>query len=190
MDGLQTLEYSLQELRRVVATLDDSHLAGPSNCEPWTVRQLASHALNNQLFWAGLVTGQQIVSFEDSMSAVPLEGPLAPVADDVVKRALAMWKTDGVLDSIHATPLGEVPGSVVINFATIDAAAHAWDLSASVGRPIEFDSQTIPSITAVVATTCTDGAREHGLIKAPTETPADATDTERLMAAAGRTIRR
>jgi uncharacterized protein (TIGR03086 family) len=190
MDGLQTLEYSLQELRRVVATLDDSRLAGPSNCEPWTVRQLASHALNNQLFWAGLVTGQQIVSFEDSTSAVPLEGPLAPVADDVVKRALAMWKTDGVLDSIHATPLGEVPGSVVINFATIDAAAHAWDLSASVGRPIEFDSQTIPSITAVVAATCTDGAREHGLIKAPTETPADATDTERLMAAAGRTLNR
>ena len=190
MDNVKTLEYSLQELRQVVATLDDSQLAGPSNCEPWTVRQLASHALNNQLFWAGLVTGQQIVSFEHSMSAVPLEGALAPIADDVAARALAMWNTEGVLDSIHATPLGEVPGSVVINFAIIDAAAHAWDLSASVGSPIEFDSKTIPSMTAVVAATCTDGARDHGLIKAPTETPADATDTERLMAAAGRTIRR
>ena len=190
MDSLKTLDYSLQELRRVVATLDDSQMAAPSNCEPWTVRQLASHALNNQLFWAGLVTGQQLVAFEDSMSAVPIEGALAPVADDVAARAMAMWTTDGVLDSIHATPLGEVPGSVVINFATIDAAAHAWDLSASVGRPIEFESQTIPSISAVVAATCTDGARDHGLIKAPTETPADATDTERLMAAAGRTIRR
>ena len=190
MDSLKTLDYSLQELRRVVATIDDSQMAAPSNCEPWTVRQLASHALNNQLFWAGLVTGQQIVSFEDSMSAVPLEGALAPVADDVAARAMAMWNTEGVLDSIHATPLGEVPGSVVINFATIDAVAHAWDLSASVGRPIEFESQTIPSISAVVAATCTDGAREHGLIKAPTETPADATDTERLMALAGRTIPR
>jgi uncharacterized protein (TIGR03086 family) len=190
MDSLQTLDYSLQELRRVIATLDDSQLDGSSNCEPWTVRQLASHALNNQLFWAGTVTGQQIVAFEDAMSAVPTQGALAPVADDVAARAMAMWRTDGVLDSIHATPLGEVPGSVVINFATIDAAAHAWDLSASVGHPIEFDADTIPSITAVVAATCTDGARDHGLIKAPTETPADATDTERLMAAAGRTIRR
>jgi len=190
MENLQTLEYSLQELRKVVATLDDAQLAAPSNCEPWTVRQLASHALNNQLFWAGLVTGQQLVAFEDCMGAVPIEGALAQVADDVAARALAMWNTDGVLGSIHATPLGDVPGSVVINFATIDAAAHAWDLSASVGRPIEFESQTIPSITAVVAATCTDGARDHGLIKAATETPADATDTERLMAAAGRTIRR
>ena len=190
MDSLKTLDYSLQELRKVVATIDDSQMAAPSNCEPWTVRQLASHALNNQLFWAGLVTGQQLVAFEDSMSAVPIEGALAPVADEVVTRAMDMWNTDGVLDSIHATPLGEVPGSVVINFATIDAAAHAWDLSASVGRPIEFESQTIPSMSAVVAATCTDGARDHGLIKAPTETPADATDTERLMALAGRTVRR
>ena len=190
MDSLQTLEYSLDELRRVVATLDDAELDASSNCEPWTVRQLASHALNNQLFWAGLVTGRQIVSFEDSMSAAAVKGDLAPVADDVATRAMAMWNTEGVLDSIHATPLGAVPGSVVINFATIDAAAHAWDLSASVGRAIEFDPDAIPSITTVVAVTCTDAAREHGLIKAPTETPADATDTERMMAAAGRTIRR
>jgi uncharacterized protein (TIGR03086 family) len=190
MDSLRTLEYSLQELRRVIATIDDSQMPGPSNCEPWTVRQLTSHAMNNQLFWAGLVTGQKIVSFEDAMSAVPTEGALAPVAEDVAARAMAMWSTEGVLDSIHATPLGEVPGSVVINFAIIDAAAHAWDLSASVDRPIEFDAQSIPSLTAVVAATCTDGAREHGLIKSPTETPADATDTERLMALAGRTIPR
>ena len=190
MDSVQTLEYSLQELRRVIATLDDSQMDASSNCEPWTVRQLDSHAMNNQLFWAGLVTGQQIVAFEDAMSAVPTEGALAPVADDVAARAIALWNTEGVLDSIHATPLGELPGSVIINFAIIDAAAHAWDVSASVGRPIEFEPQTIPSISAVVAATCTDGAREHGLIKAATETPADATDTERLMAAAGRTIRR
>lgn len=190
MDSLQTLEYSLQELRQVVTTLDETQMGVTSNCEPWTVRQLASHAMNNQLFWAGLVTGQQIVSFEDSMSAVPVEGALAPVADDVAARAMAMWNTEGVLDAIHATPLGEVPGSVVIKFATIDAAAHAWDLAASVGRPIEFDPRAIPSLSAVVAATCTDGAREHGLIKAPTETTAEATDTERLMAAAGRTLQR
>ena len=30
-----------------------------TNCPPWTVRRLASHALKNQLFWAGSVTGQR-----------------------------------------------------------------------------------------------------------------------------------
>ena len=190
MDRLKTLEYGLEELRQVVAALDDSYMDASTNCEPWTVRQLASHAMNNQLFWAGLVTGQEIVSFEDTMSAVPTEGDLAPVAEDVAARAMAMWSTEGVLEAMHATPLGELPGSAVVYFAIVDAVAHAWDLSTSVGRPIDFERQVIPSISAVVEATCTDGARALGLIQAATEPPADATDTERLMAAAGRTIHR
>ena len=79
---------------------------------------------------------------------------------------------------------------MVIDFAIIDAAAHAWDVSASVGRPLEFDQAYIPALAHVVEATCTDAAREIGLIKSPTEIPADATDTERLLSAAGRAIPR
>ena len=78
MDRLQTLDYALDELRRVVGTLDDSVMDAPTNCDPWTVRRLASHALNNQLVWAGLVTGQQLVSVDDAMDAVPIDGDLGP----------------------------------------------------------------------------------------------------------------
>jgi uncharacterized protein (TIGR03086 family) len=190
MDQLATLEYALEELRRTVATLGDEQMDVVTNCDPWTVRRLASHALNNQLLWGGLVTGQHFVSMEDAMGAVPHEGDLAAFADDVAKRASTMWSTAGVLDAMHVTPFGELPGSVVVTFPTIDAVAHAWDLSSSIGRPIEFDPQAIPSISTIVDAVCTDDVRATGIIKAATQPPADATDTERLMAAAGRTIPR
>lgn len=190
MDHLQTLDYALEELRRVVGTLDESVMDGPTNCAPWTVRRLASHALNNQLVWAGLVTGQQLAAVDDAMGAVPIDGDLAPVAADVTTRALELWSTDGVLEAMHTTPFGDLPGAVVIDFAIIDAAAHAWDLSASVGSPLEFDPAQVPVLSDVVAATCTDAAREVGLIKSPTPVPDDATDTERLMSAAGRAIPR
>lgn len=190
MDRLDTLAYGLDELRHVVGTLDDSVMDAPTNCEPWTVRRLASHALNNQLVWAGLVTGQQLVALEVAMGAEPIDGDLEPVAADVISSAMSLWRTDGVLDAVHVTPFGALPGAAVIDFAIIDAVAHAWDLSASVGRPVEFDPEQVPVLSDVVAATCTDAAREHGLIKPPTEVPADATDTERLMSAAGRAIRR
>src|SRR3954454_8955866 len=106
MDQLATLEYALDELRGVVATLDDSEMGTVTNCDPWTVRRLASHALNNQLLWAGLVTGQELVSVDDTMGAVPIEGDLAPVAGEVSERAMVLWRTDGVLDAMHATPFG------------------------------------------------------------------------------------
>jgi len=93
-------------------------------------------------------------------------------------------------DSTPDTPFGVLPGAVVLDFAVIDAAAHAWDLSASPWRPIERPPESVPAMTDVVTLTCNDQAIELGLIKPPTVAPVDATGTERLMAAAGRTITR
>ncbi len=190
MDHQELLEFSLDELRRVVASLDESEMDVVTNCEPWTVRRLASHALNNQLVWASIAGGEAIVSVEDTMTAVPHEGDLAEFADDVRDRAVATWRAEGVLEGTYVTPFGELPGSVVILFPTIDALAHAWDLSASVSRAIEFPAQTIPTISAVFEAVCTDDARAAGLIQAATEPPVDANDTERLMATSGRSIPR
>jgi uncharacterized protein (TIGR03086 family) len=186
MDEIATLSFAMGELRREVAALDDADLDTVTNCEPWTVRRLASHALNNQLLWAGLVAGEKTVSLEDTMGAVAYDGDLAAYADEVAERGLAMWSTPGVLAAVHATPFGELPGSVVITFPTIDALCHAWDLSASLGRNLDFPPEWIPAVTAVVDATCTDAVRELGLIKDVPPSAPDASDTDRLMARAGR----
>jgi uncharacterized protein (TIGR03086 family) len=190
MDELTLLTQAEHEMGRVIGELADAEMDVVSNCPPWTVRRLASHALKNQLFWAGLVTGHDLMPQDEAMAAVPYEGDLGPVAADVSARVVELWHTDGVLTATHATPFGELPGAVVINFALIDAAAHAWDVAASVGRAIEFPPDWIPGMTGVVGLTCTEHTVEIGLVKPPTSPPPDATDTQRLMAAAGRTIPR
>lgn len=190
MDRLALLTYAEDQLDRVVRGLDAAEMDVVTNCPPWTVRRLASHALKNQLFWAGTVTGRQLMMLEESMGAVPYDGDLAPYAAEITAQAVELWNRDGVLTAQHDTPFGTLPGTVVIDFAIIDAAAHAWDLSASLGRAIEFPDGTITALSDVVALTCTDHTVELGLIKPPTEVPSDATPTERLMAAAGRTIAR
>ena len=103
MDELATLRYALDKLA-VVATLDDSQMDTVSNCAPWTVRQLASHTVNNQLLWAGIVTGNDVMSAEVAIGAVPYDGDLAPFAEDGARQALAMWGTEGVLEGMHVTP--------------------------------------------------------------------------------------
>lgn len=188
MDDLTLLSQAEYELGRVVAEIASGDMEVVSNCPPWTVRRLASHALKNQLFWAGLVTGHQLMPQDEAMAAVPYEGDLAPIAGEVAAQVVELWHTDGVMTASHVTPFGELPGAVVINFALIDAAAHAWDVSASLGRPIEFPAEWIPGMTGVVELTCTQHTVEIGLVKPPTTPPPGATDTQRLMAAAGRTI--
>jgi uncharacterized protein (TIGR03086 family) len=186
MDDLTLLARAGTELERVIAGLGDAEMDVVTNCPPWTVRRLASHVLKNQLFWAGLVSGRELMSQDEAMAAVPYDGDLAPIAAEVVAQVNELWGADGVLTAQHVTPFGEVPGSVVINFALIDATAHAWDLSASVGRAFEFPRDWIPRMTGVVELTCTEHTVEIGLVKPPVQPPADATDTQRLMAAAGR----
>ena len=190
MDRLMLLEQAEDQLTQVIRRLDEAELDVVTNCPPWTVRRLASHVLKNQLFWAGTVTGQQLMTLDESMGAVPYDGDLAPIAADVGPRVLELWRGDGVMTAQHETPFGILPGAVVVDFAIIDAAAHAWDLSASLGRAIEFPAETIRAMTEVVALACSDHTVGLGLVKPPTEPPADATETERLMAAAGRAIPR
>jgi uncharacterized protein (TIGR03086 family) len=186
MDDLTLLAGSVHELERVIAGLGDDELETVTNCPPWTVRRLASHVLKNQLFWAGLVTHQDLMAQDEAMAAVPYAGDLGPIAAEVAPQVLELWHREGVMEAQHVTPFGEVPGSVVVNFALIDAAAHAWDLSASVGRAIEFPPEWIPGMSRVVELTCNDHTVELGLVKPPVQPRAGATDTQRLMALAGR----
>jgi uncharacterized protein (TIGR03086 family) len=188
MDDLTLLTGAVHDLEHVIAGLDDDEMDTLTNCPPWTVRRLASHVLKNQLFWAGLVAGQDLMAQDEAMAAVPYEGDLTPIAAEVGAQVLGLWHGDGVMEAQHVTPFGEVPGAVVINFALIDAGAHAWDLSASLGRAIEFPPEWIPGMTRVVELTCNDHTVEIGLVKPPTQPPSDATDTQRLMALAGRDV--
>src|SRR5215208_3090688 len=97
MDRLMLLERAEGQLVQVIDLLDESEMDVLTNCPPWTVRRLASHTLKNQLFWAGSVTGQQLMTLEESMGAVPYDGDLAPIASEVVPRVLELWGGDGVM---------------------------------------------------------------------------------------------
>ena len=87
MDDLTLLTRAAQELNRVISGLDGAEMDVLTNCPPWTVRRLASHALKNQLYWAGCVTGQDVMAQDEAMAAVPYDGELAPIAAEVTARS-------------------------------------------------------------------------------------------------------
>src|SRR4051795_6252782 len=112
MDDLTLLTRTVNQLDRVIGGLDAQEMDRDTNCPPWTVRRLASHVLKNQLFWAGCVTGQQLMQLEESMGAIPYDGDLEPISAEVTGRALTLWHGDGVMTAHHDTPFGVLPGSV------------------------------------------------------------------------------
>src|SRR3954452_18477250 len=119
MDHLMLLERSATQLVDVIDRLDESEMDVVTNCPPWTVRRLAVHALKNQLFWAGSVTGQDLIALEESMGAVPYDDELAPIASAVSTQAVELWHTDWIMKAHSDTPLSSLPGAVVVNFALV-----------------------------------------------------------------------
>lgn len=190
MEQLSTLDFALDQLVGVISTIEDGQMELETDCHPWSIRQLASHAVNSQLLWVSILTGEPTVSVEDTMSAVAYEADdLVSIAEDAAMRARTTWGAPGLLDAIHSTPFGELPGRAIINFPTIDASAHAWDIASALGRPIEFPAESISALAHVIEAACNEQTRAMGLFASPSEAPTDATETERLMAAAGRAIR-
>ena len=67
MDHLTLLEHAESQLVQVIHGLDEAEMDVVTNCPPWTIRRLASHALKNQLVWAGSASDQQLMPLDEAM---------------------------------------------------------------------------------------------------------------------------
>lgn len=147
---------SLDLLRAAAAAVTDAGLMAPTPCAQWTVAQVLQHAAGDQLAWAmalGVGTG-------------PAENPFAPSGfieagiDDLVEPALATARTawSGVRSDDDAVPtplpVGPLPAWTAAGACALDAAVHAWDIAAALGRPGFLPSslaeQILPAARAVV----------------------------------------
>ena len=146
---------SLDLLRAAAAAIGDADREAPTPCTEWTVTQVLQHAAGDQLAWAaalGVGTG-------------PAENPFAPSGlieggiDDLIEPALAAARTAwaGVRsdDDAVPTPLpqGRLQARVAAGACALDAAVHAWDIAAALGRPgflpCSLAEQLLPAARAV-----------------------------------------
>jgi uncharacterized protein (TIGR03086 family) len=147
---------SLDLLRAAASAISDEDREAPTPCAEWTVIQVLQHAAGDQLAWAaalGVGTG-------------PAENPFAPSGliegdiDDLTEPALATARTAwaGVRsdDDAVPTPLpqGRLQARVAAGACALDAAVHAWDIAAALGRPgflpCSLAEQLLPAARAVV----------------------------------------
>jgi uncharacterized protein (TIGR03086 family) len=128
---------SLDLLEAVAAAVDDADREQPTPCDQWTVAQVLQHAAGDQLAWAAAI----------GVGTGPAENPFAPSGrleagvDAVIAPALAAarpaWAQVDPGDDAVPTPLpqGPLPAEIAAGACALDAAVHAWDIAAALGRP-------------------------------------------------------
>jgi uncharacterized protein (TIGR03086 family) len=155
MQNWTVITESLGLLETVAAAVTDANGQAPSPCADWTVTQVLQHAAGDQLAWAAAI----------GVGTGPAENPFAPSGhlggsvDDLIKPALAAaraaWETVKADDDAVPTPLpqGPLPAQIAAGACALDAAVHAWDIAAALGRqgflPDELAGQLLPAARAV-----------------------------------------
>jgi uncharacterized protein (TIGR03086 family) len=175
MQNWTVITESLDLLEAVAAAVTDATGQAPTPCAEWTVTQVLQHAAGDQLAWAAAI----------GVGTGPAENPFAPSGhldgsvDDLIKPALAAaraaWETVKADDDAVPTPLpqGPLTAQIAAGACALDAAVHAWDVAAALGRrgflPDALAGRLLPVARAVAEPLRAYGAYAAALAPRPAD---------------------
>lgn len=181
-------------LADLVRSLDDADLARPTPCPAYSVGDLVDHV------------GGLALAFTAAATREPLGGDGGPsgdgsrlepgfrdrVAADLDGLARA-WADPAAYDGMTQAGPVELPAEVAAMVALNEVVVHGWDLAASLGRPYAADPASVAVCHGFVTSfeppeggPAEAPADDGGLFGPPVTPHADASDLDRLVAAAGR----
>lgn len=145
----------LQQRRRlesILAKLDDGQWAAPSRCEGWSVRDVVSHLVDTNQFWAISITAARageptrfLAAFDPvATPAEMVDGvrslPWAAVLDRFVESNDALADSVAGLDDDAWSMLGEAPpGHVPLRGVALHALWDAWIHERDITLPLGLD---------------------------------------------------
>jgi uncharacterized protein (TIGR03086 family) len=185
---LTTMRRACTSTERVVERVTPDHYGLPTPCSDWDVRALLNHVLGSLSLGEGLLGDAP-----PSVRVGPGELPdVDLVGDDALKAYRA--GVDGLLAAaggdalarVHQTPLGDMPGTLLGGFATLDILVHGWDLAKATGQATTLETDLAEQVLAFAQRAVTDETRAPRIGPA-LPTAAEAPATDRLVAYLGRT---
>jgi uncharacterized protein (TIGR03086 family) len=148
---------ALDQLRRAAVQVPADRLDAPTPCSAWTVGQVLLHAAGDQHAWASFVGSGSLPSYDPFAPPHVFDQPIRDVVDAAVEAATKAWaQVDPAAESVP-TPLPPVPSlepPLAAAACALDAAVHAWDVTAACGQPssltAELAEQLLPAARATV----------------------------------------
>jgi len=179
MDLLESLDLTFAHARNVVAGVRPDQYDDKTPCTEWPVRQLLEHMI-------GVVESLGAAASGRAPEPFTLDADPAAQIHAAATRAMAGWRTPGVLDRIVDAGPGPMPGRALASINLLDTATHSWDLAVATGQPSALpDDLATAALDASHATISAE--LRPGRFDAEVRAPTGATPTEALVAFLGRT---
>jgi uncharacterized protein (TIGR03086 family) len=178
---------ALDHARRSVAGVGEHQWHAPSDCEPWTVRELVNHVVTGNYWASELGAGVTIDAVGDRLDGDVLGTDPLRAYDDSALVAAAVFRAPGAMDQPCAVSYGPVPGSVYCGHRFLDVLIHGWDVARSTGQDTGLDPELVEACFAVIEPQM-DMLAGSGMFGTRVEVPDDADRQTQLLALLGRRV--
>ncbi|MET7490168.1 TIGR03086 family metal-binding protein [Streptomyces sp. NPDC005538] len=129
-----------EQAAALIRTVRPEQLDGATPCAEFDVRTLLSHLVGGTHRIATIGEGGDGLAVHPFVDGVPDEG--WPTAyDEARTRADNAWTDATRLDALVQVPWGEAPGRIALAGYVMEGVTHTWDLSESLGHPLELDPE-------------------------------------------------
>ncbi len=170
----------------LLAGVDDDAWTRRTPCPDWNVRQLVGHLVAGNHKFAAAAQG---ADFDPpaSVDAAAGDDPTASFTASAATLIEAM-NGPGALERTYASPVGTVPGPVLIHLRMVEYLVHGWDLARATGRPLQVDEGLVAQEFEFTRTSLdnVEGARRPFALPQPVSP--DAPVLDRLAALLGRDV--
>jgi uncharacterized protein (TIGR03086 family) len=156
----------------------------PSPCADWTVRGVLNHIVTGNLVADAIVAGR---SHPDRNVDRLGEDPSAAFAASVVSTRTVL-ATPGLMERVVSTPIGEAPGTFLVQMRVAELLVHGWDMAKATGQSTDLDPELAAEVLAAWRARIEHRPRTMLPFEEPQPVPPGAGAADRLAGFLGRTV--
>jgi uncharacterized protein (TIGR03086 family) len=195
-DPVDQLCVAIDATGLLISAVRDDQWAAPTPCPEWTVRDLVGHMVTSNYAFVSILGGTAPeapgrTAPEPPGGAADSPRPDAGLVDAYRDSAAALvgaFRQPGVLDRVHAVPIGPVPGIAALHLRITEVLVHGWDLARATGQDAVFPEGLAEQELAFSRSKLGDIPPGRTPFAPPQPVPGDAPAIDRLVALLGRDV--
>ena len=133
MNELGNFDRAAATLGSIIGALRPGQSGLPTACSEWSVRDVINHVVHGNLKTAAWASGGPVPPDADHLGGDP-PGAFARS----LREARAALAEPGLFERMVSTPIGTVPGALLVHMRVNEFLAHGWDIADATGQPTDF----------------------------------------------------
>jgi uncharacterized protein (TIGR03086 family) len=148
-----------EQAAALIRTVRPEQLSSPTPCTEFDVRTLLSHLVGGTHRIATIGEGGDGMAVHPFVEGVSDEG-WTTAYDEARVRVRNAWADDTRLDALVQVPWGKTPGRIALSGYAMENVTHVWDLSESLGHPVQLDPELAEFALAIARRVLPDEERD------------------------------